>query len=720
MQQSSVQTLNPTTNIKDYIAIIFRRRLVIIISFLSVLLSTIYYVYKIPDIFESFSTLVIEEQVSYTEQVMNVTNRSLSFYEGILNSRTFIEAVLDSIGEATLEQVLPRFTREEMLSYITANLSLRKTTYASFLQLTARASTAELAYALASVGTSLFRTRCQEVSSEESRRAVIVIENQLQLIRKNLEQAEHDFRTFSEKTGQIVEGTTPELRTLQEAYATSLAQLGVKSADMDAEKKQLANLEEKITPASTGRSPQYLALRAKLSELEKEKMRLEELGIRLTGISTVDREIRDVENRLLEFKQTSTASVDPATMRQWQELRKSAISKEADLDLFKRKLDSYEKAIDSYKKGNPNILSQSLELLRLKRSKEVYENIYNLLLQKTEEERIKSASSSAGIKIVDLAMLPTKPISKKETRFYLFGVLLGLMLGFSLTFFIEMNDTTIKSNDDVERYLHLSVLGTIPHITHNKKSDIEVRRQSAKSHKGITVSQYPRQVFNFDGDDSVNTEAYRSLRTNISFVSPDKPLQVIALTSAGPSEGKSLTISNLALAYAQMGKRTLLIDTDLRRPVLHHIFNVKREPGFTDLFIDNPDYTRIIKPTNKENLSLITAGIFTPNPAELLGSHKMLQIIQHFREQYDVIFFDTPPIVAVTDATLLGTKMDGMLIVIKSHHTDREIIMRAAAILHNVGVRVVGTVLNDINLSHRYSSYGYYKYYYHYYKTKKD
>ena len=193
------------------------------------------------------------------------------------------------------------------------------------------------------------------------------------------------------------------------------------------------------------------------------------------------------------------------------------------------------------------------------------------------------------------------------------------------------------------------------------------------------------------------------------------------ITSAGPGEGKSLTAANLAMAYAQMGKKMLLIDTDLRRPVLHHIFGEKREPGFSDLFInDTPDYShRIVKKTSKPNLSLITSGIFTPNPAELLGSYKMEKLIDYFSATFDIIFFDTPPIVAVTDSTLLGTKMDGLLMVIKSHHTDREIALWAVNSLRKVGVKLLGSVFNDIDLTQRYSGYGYYKYYYHYYKSKK-
>jgi capsular exopolysaccharide synthesis family protein len=720
MSNIANQGLQSRSGLKDYIAVCLRRKLIIIVAFTSVVLSTIFFVSRIPDIYESFSSLVMEEQYVVVSQMVGGSGRSISFYEGILNSRTFLDAVLDSIGMESITSLYPKYTRNNAIEFISGSLSLRKTVYNSFLQLTARARNKELVYKLATAGTESFIKRCHDVASEESRRAVTEIEKQLHLIRKNLEQAEYELRSFSDTTGQIEEGMTPELKNLTEAYATSLAQLGVKDADLNAEKAQLAKLESRIAPESSTRSPEYLQLRSRLRELEKEKMRLEGLGIRLSAVSTIDREIQDVEQQLLKFKPSKSDVPDLGTMHQWQELRKTVIARESEFELFKKRLESYEKAIKSYKKGNPDILTHSLELLRLKRSKEVYENLYTILLQKTEEERIKSAASNVGIKIVDLPVKPDRPIPKNQSRFYLAGIIIGLLFGLGIAFLIEFNDTTVKSNDDIERYLQIPVLGTIPHIATSKKNDILVKRQSSRSKKSVSVSQYPRHIFNFNGDDSVSTEAYRSLRTNILFASPDNPLKVIALTSAGPSEGKSLTISNLALAYAQMGKKTLLIDTDLRRPVLHHIFNQQREPGFTDLFIEEPDYDKLIRKNIYENLSLIPAGMFTPNPAELLGSHKLQQLLLYFKEHYDMVFFDTPPIVAVTDATLIGTKMDGLLVVIKSHHTDRDILIRAISILKNVGVKVVGTVLNDINLSHRYSSYGYYKYYYHYYKTKKD
>lgn len=707
-------------NLLDYLRIILRRKWIVIISFISTFLSTLYYVYKIEDIYEAYSTLVIEEPNSYLNQQMMVNARSLSFYEGILNSRSFLESVLDSIGLDMFQIIFPKMSKEEALQYIHQNISLRKTVYTSFLNLNVRMNSRDLAYNIAYKGTELFRLRCQEVASEESRRALIEIDKQLTLIRKNLELAEQDYRHFSEKAGPIQEGTTRELKALQDSSSVVLAQLGVKQADLDAEKRLLQQMESKITPIKENRSSEYLQLRAKLDELEKEKMRLEGLGIRLAGISTVDREIKAIERKLLEQKKSSNTSVDLTTMNKWQELRKSVIGKESELELFKRRLEAYNKAIKAYKSGNPDIMSQSLELLRLKRSKEVYENIYSILLEKAEEQRIISASSTAGVKIVDMPVMPENPIDKNEMRFYLLGAILGLAIGIVLAFLIDFNDTTIKSNEDIEKYLNLAVMGTIPHIANDKKTDIEIRRNKSKKEKITSVLQYPRHVFNFEGNDSVTTESYRSLRTNLTFLSPDKPLKTIVLTSAGPSEGKSLTISNLATAYAQMGKKTLLIDADLRRPVIHHIFNIKREPGFTDLFVEDIDYNKIIQKSDKENLYIIPAGVFTPNPAELIGSNRMNTIIEKLKNDFDMIFFDSPPVVAVTDSTLLGTKTDGILIVIRSHNTAREIAIRAMNILKNVNVRILGTVLNDIDLTHRYSSYGYYKYYYHYYKSKKE
>ncbi len=710
--------------IREYLNVVLRRKWIILILIASVLSSTIFYVQRLPDVYESFSVLVVEEPTAVLSQTFGyrTTGRSLSFYEGIINSRTFIETLIDSIGIELFEAALPKLSREGIEEYVRSNLHLRKTSYTSFLQMTARAPTRELAYFVATTSTEHFQRRCREVESEESRRTMVEIDKQLDMTRAKLEAAEREYRTFREKAGDLLEGTPTELKTLQEAYAQDLAQLGLKEADLTAEKAQLRKLESHVAPNLDKRSPEVLRLRRKLNELEKERLRLENLGIRFSGISTIDRQISEIEKELLRHKKSAGAQMaDPGEVRQWQELRKSVVTKEQELALFRRRLDSYKKAISEYKSDNPDMLSQSLEMLRLKRSKEVFENIYEVLLKRAEEERLRSAASGAGIKVVDIAQVPQKPISKNETRYYIFGILLGLGLGLGAAFLTELNDTSIKSTEDIENATGMPVLGTIPHISHSKKNAMTIRRNANDSQKKSVKTQYPRQLQNFSGDDSISSEAYRSLRTNLTFVSPDDPVRCVAFTSAGPGEGKSLTVANLAMAYAQMGRKTLLVEADIRRPVVHHLFGVSREPGLSDLFTEeSPNYEKTIRPSSWDNLFIVSAGMFSPNPAELIGSQKMGHHIEYFRSNFDMVLFDTPPVLAVTDAALLGNKTDGVVLVVRSNHTAREPIRRATAALRNVGIKTLGTVLNDIDLNHGHSAYGYYKYYYHYYKTKHD
>ena len=328
----NLQRLKTDTRIRDYLAMILRRKMVFMVSLASVVLSSVFYVSQIRDVYESFSTIVIEEKNYAINQAMNLNSgRSLDFYQGILGSRTFSEMLVDSIGLNIFKVIDPRLTREKVIMNLPSNLTLKNTEYVSFMHLNARAGTKELAYLLASIGTDLFRKRCQEVEGEESRRAMIEIDNQLKIVRDKLEQAEHDYQTYKERTGNISEGTTPELKTLSEAYATNFAQLGLKEADLAAEKKQLALLEATITPVEQERSPEFLKLRSRLRELEQEKMRLENLGIKMAGNSTVDREIQEIEGQLLQYKQSKEpTAVDPHVIRQWQDLRKSVLNKESE------------------------------------------------------------------------------------------------------------------------------------------------------------------------------------------------------------------------------------------------------------------------------------------------------------------------------------------------------------------------------------------------------
>lgn len=194
-------------------------------------------------------------------------------------------------------------------------------------------------------------------------------------------------------------------------------------------------------------------------------------------------------------------------------------------------------------------------------------------------------------------------------------------------------------------------------------------------------------------------EAFRTLRTNIYFSSLDRTLQTLVVTSAAPSEGKSTVLANLAVAMAQGDRATILVDADLRRPTLHEIFGLKNDIGLTSLFIDKKSAIEpALQDVGVANLQILTSGPLPPNPAEVLGSQRMLDVIENLKQHADIVLFDAPPVMAVTDASVLGTRVDGVLLVINSGHTRREHAKRAKAQLEKLNIRVVGAVLNGTSI----------------------
>jgi capsular exopolysaccharide synthesis family protein len=202
------------------------------------------------------------------------------------------------------------------------------------------------------------------------------------------------------------------------------------------------------------------------------------------------------------------------------------------------------------------------------------------------------------------------------------------------------------------------------------------------------------------------SEAYRTLRTNLDFSSLDKPIKTMLLTSAGPEEGKSTVLANLAVTTAQTGRKVILVDCDLRRPTLHSIFNLKNDVGLTTMVVDDAAMeSPPLQDTGVEGLQLVSSGPLPPNPSELLGSRRMEEIIAALLERADVVLFDAPPVVAVTDAAVLATKVDGVLLVINAGGTKRDYARAAKARLEKVNANLLGSVLNNVRFDvslHRY------------------
>jgi succinoglycan biosynthesis transport protein ExoP len=293
------------------------------------------------------------------------------------------------------------------------------------------------------------------------------------------------------------------------------------------------------------------------------------------------------------------------------------------------------------------------------------------------------------ISVVEPATVPTAPIGPKTRTNVLLAAVVGVMLGAGFAFLIEYLDDTLKSPDDIVQALGLSPLGAISRIDGKSYED------------KLVAAIHPRSPI---------SEAYRILRTNIQFSAVDRPLGTLLVSSPNPIEGKSITLANLGVVMAQAGLSAILVDSDLRRPVLHKIFDLPNKEGLTTALLDGEfNLDGRLQATQVENLKVLTSGPLPPNPSELLGSQKMKSLIEALKGKADVILFDSPPTLVVTDAAVLAGQVDGVLLVTEAGNTRREMAQRAKEDLLKVGANVLGAVLNK--LSPRGAGYYYYYYY---------
>ncbi|WP_424769268.1 CpsD/CapB family tyrosine-protein kinase [Paenibacillus sp. sgz302251] len=225
----------------------------------------------------------------------------------------------------------------------------------------------------------------------------------------------------------------------------------------------------------------------------------------------------------------------------------------------------------------------------------------------------------------------------------------------------------------------------------------------------MSRSKNKRQLITITNPRSPISESYRTLRTNIDFSSIDEKLQVLMVSSAGPGEGKSTTITNLGITFAQSDRSVVLIDADLRKPTAHQTFSISNRWGLSSVISKQCSLEEVIQMTDIPNMDVITSGAIPPNPAEMMASQRMTSLIEQLRGMYDVILIDTPPLLAVTDAQIIATKSDGVILVVDQGRVKRDIAMKAVKNLENVNARILGVVLN--NVKHKANEEGYYYYY---------
>lgn len=327
-----------------------------------------------------------------------------------------------------------------------------------------------------------------------------------------------------------------------------------------------------------------------------------------------------------------------------------------------------------------------------KREVENQRIMLDVLGRKLAQERFDSKiPRNSLVQITDIAEEGLKPVKPRIPLNIAFGVFVGLVVGIGLAFFIEYLDTSVKTIDDVERSLGAPVVGVIPQ---NVGSLLE------------------------EGPDSPHAEAYRVLRTNVLFTRKDETFNTITIVSGGAGEGKSTTLFNLAVVFAQNGNRVLIIDSDLRRPSMHKFLKVSNSQGLTNVLLGQNKLEEVIQTTSLPTLDFLPSGKLPSSSMGILSSQQMKDLISEVKRRYDFVFFDSPPIMGVSDAVVLASEVDISLQVIQYRKYPQAMTLRAKQMVSKVGGYLVGIVLNNINMSQDENYYYYSGYYYDYYQTR--
>ena len=394
-----------------------------------------------------------------------------------------------------------------------------------------------------------------------------------------------------------------------------------------------------------------------------------------------------------------------------------------------RDLEGGETRLATLHQGYNQLPSRGLKLARLEREVALRQEVVSVLEEEYQTALIREADKVEEVAILQEAVVPTQPVNPTEPlQRAVIGIVLGIVLGVVFAVIAETLDTSIGTIEDVQEYTGTQVVGVIPFIQLDEVEE-SLRRSGQVDLDRRTLERKAQLVAYFDPKSTL-AETFRTLRTNIEFVTVEKGIRSLMVTSSTSQEGKSTIGANLAMTMAQLGKRVLYVDCDLRRPAVFRMFGLDKDPGLTEVIVGNYQWGDVVRTVTDivtggmgmedimqtqgiSNLHIITSGAIPPNPAELLNSRRMNDFLDAVSQAYDVVLLDAPPVLHVTDAAILGKKVDGALMVYKAGDVPRTSLRRAVNLLRSVEVELLGMVINGIraDISTDYHDFGYSSYY---------
>jgi polysaccharide biosynthesis transport protein len=552
------------------------------------------------------------------------------------------------------------------------------------------------------------------------------LEDRLGDVKKRMEQSEEKLNEFRREHRVLAVGGNEKenvvlerLGTLNSSYASVQAERIALEAEYNLVKKRQYD-----SLASVQRDPTYNTLKEQLEQLRSEYGRLAQIyKPQYPKMVQLDGQIFALEGRLRALVQKAVAGVESQYLG------------------AKAKEEALAAEVENKRKETLDLNDLNVDYQVLSREADANRDLYKKLLSRLKEASVMTNVQTSNVSVVDPAEVPSSIVVFDLWRRLGVGVVMGLVLGFGMAFAWELFDRTLKTPEDTEAALQLPSLAVIPSFSYEKKLAYTGRPRLAapRGKNGRKAEAGASELITARSPSSVIAEAYRTLRTAVLLSSPDNKPQLIQVVSAQSREGKTVTAVNVTLTLAQSGGRVVLIDGDLRRPRCNRIFDVPNTPGLVDYLVGLASLEKCVRPldlrgrlhgvplgrTNGNgddpmaaggilmasgSVDLLPAGTKAPNPAEILGSRRMRELLASLREHYDYVIIDSPPLLPVADSVILSTLVDGVVVVVKGQATPTNLVKQGLSRLDRVGARVLGTVLNNVDVTS--GDYYYYKGYY--------
>ncbi len=721
-------------DLRDYLRVLRKRKWTILAVFALIVLTVTIYSFSATPIYESSTRLIIEKEnpnVMSIDEVMAVDASGTDYYQTqykIIESRTVARNVVEKLQledtqefnpdpaddflsrwKRTVQETVNGWkesltsllrTREneppvealegdaKVLDQFAGRLTVDPIRNSRLVDIRFQAKDPLLATQIANTIARVYIEKNLETKLEAVQDAVSWLHERIEDERQKVETAEQALLRYKEKHGIITDFSSDT----EQITAQKLAKLNEQLVDAESQRVE-AETRYRQAKALEG-NPDMLDSVSEVvnSELIREIKKMEvELFKRLSELSE---KYGQKHPRIIAIK----SELDTLENRKRQEINRIVSSLRNEYQVALARERSLRAALGRQKQESLDLNQKAVEYTVLRRQAESARQMYDLLINRFKETQLSEDMKTSNIRIVDKAETPRFPVKPRKKLNVLLAMVVGLFLGVGLAFFFEYLDNTVKLPDDVKRYLGVPYLGPVPVMSHEAGDD------------------YPDaapELVTLHASKATSSEAYRGIRTSILFSSADHPPQTILTTSAGPQEGKTLSITNLAVTMAQSGNRVILLDCDMRKPRVHNLFGIPRDRGMSNILVGESNVKEAIMESGVPNLDVIPCGPIPPNPSEILGSKRMAKLLEVLRPTYQHILIDSPPITAVTDAVVLSKYADGVIVVVRAAETPREIVQNGIGQLKTVGAHILGVILNGVSMGKE--GYYYYQYYYYYY-----